>query len=161
MIYATFPKPRGFTLLVSVIFSTVVLSVGLALADVAYKQVILASNARQSEYAFYAADAALECALYADQKQNVFYYNFSGSMGNPALNIVCEGYNVTNYAVSQTGGNLRTTSFTIPCTGGTGTQSSVIVYKNINNSTTIDASGFNTCNAFDPNRVERGVKASY
>lgn len=65
---------RGFALLISVIFMSVMLTFGLALASLAYKQQILTSNAIESQYAFYAADAALECALYADQQQNLFDY---------------------------------------------------------------------------------------
>ena len=58
---------RGFALLVAVIFTSVMLSFGLALGSLAYKQQVLASSATQSQYAFYAADAGLECALYTDQ----------------------------------------------------------------------------------------------
>ncbi|MDO8623974.1 MAG: hypothetical protein Q7R54_01335 [bacterium] len=54
---------RGFALLVAVIFVSVVLSLGLALSSLGYKQQILASGGARSQYAFYAADAALECAL--------------------------------------------------------------------------------------------------
>ena len=65
---------RGFTLLIAVIFMSVMLSFGLALGSLAYKQQVLASNAIASQYAFYVADTALECALYADQQQDLFAY---------------------------------------------------------------------------------------
>lgn len=68
------PYTRGFTLLVAIIFMSVMLSFGLALGTLAYKQAVLASSAIQSQYAFYAADAGLECALYADQKEDLFAY---------------------------------------------------------------------------------------
>ena len=58
---------RGFTLLISVLLVTVILSLSLSLLDVAYKQVVLSSTAKQSQYAFYTADSALECTLYWDQ----------------------------------------------------------------------------------------------
>ncbi len=63
-------KKNGFALLIAVIFMSVMLSLGLALGSLAYKQQVLASSATESQYAFYAADAALECALYADQQNN-------------------------------------------------------------------------------------------
>ncbi len=66
---------KGFALLIAVIFMSVMLSFGLALGSLSYKQQILASTAIESQYAFYAADAALECALYADQQENRFAYN--------------------------------------------------------------------------------------
>ncbi|MHB8710120.1 MAG: hypothetical protein ACYC6X_01040 [Minisyncoccota bacterium] len=67
-------KQRGFALLIAVIFMSVVLSFGLSLSSLGYKQAVLASNAVESQYAFYAADAALECTLYADQQQFSFTY---------------------------------------------------------------------------------------
>jgi len=68
-------KKRGFALLVAVVFMSVMLAFGLALASLAYKQQVIASSAIQSQYAFYAADAALECALYYDQQEQTFDYD--------------------------------------------------------------------------------------
>lgn len=65
-------EQRGFALLIAVIFMSVMLTLGLALGSLGYKQQILASAAIESQHAFYAADAALECALYADQQLNLF-----------------------------------------------------------------------------------------
>lgn len=62
------PHKRGFALLVAVIFMSVMLAFALTLGSVGYKQGVLSSSAVGSQYAFYAADAALECALYADYK---------------------------------------------------------------------------------------------
>jgi len=83
----------GFALLIAVIFMSVMLAFGLALGSLAYKQQILSSSARQSHYAFYAADAALECALYADQKQGLFAYK-SEPEGAPTM--TCEGLPATS-----------------------------------------------------------------
>lgn len=65
-------EQRGFALLIAVIFMSVMLTLGLALGSLGYKQQILASAAIESQHAFYAADAALECALYADQQLDLF-----------------------------------------------------------------------------------------
>lgn len=80
---------RGFALLISVIFMSVMLTFGLALGSLAYKQQILASNGVESQYAFYAADAALECLLYADQQQNLFTLPASQPGAAPSMN--CDG----------------------------------------------------------------------
>ena len=79
---------RGFALLVAIIFMSVMLSFGLALGSLSYKQQVLASSAIQSQYAFYAADAGLECALYADQQQNLFSY--TSDMSAPAPSMTCD-----------------------------------------------------------------------
>ncbi len=98
-------KKRGFALLIAVIFMSVMLSFGLALGSLGYKQQVLASSAIESQYAFYAADAALECALFADQGsgQNIFAYPQTEPSSPPAM--TCDGaapINTTkNWSTSQ------------------------------------------------------------
>src|ERR1035437_5684318 len=82
---------RGFTLLISVIFMSVMLSFGLALGSLGYKQQVLASDAIASQYAFYGADTALECALYADQQQDLFAYGSYGGTGGNVKSMNCDG----------------------------------------------------------------------
>jgi hypothetical protein len=59
---------RGVALLVAVIFTSVMLAFGILVGSLGYKQSVLARSGRDSFYAFYAADAALECLLFADQR---------------------------------------------------------------------------------------------
>ncbi len=66
-------KKKGFALLIAVIFMSVMLTFGLALGSLAYKQGLLSSGAIESQHAFYAADAAMECTLYYDQKGSFAY----------------------------------------------------------------------------------------
>lgn len=86
---------QGFALLVAVIFMSVMLTFGLVLASLSYKQQVLASNSIESQFAFYVADAALECALYYDQRLNLFAY--AKYDGNPKT-MTCGGNTV---AVTQ------------------------------------------------------------
>jgi Tfp pilus assembly protein PilX len=72
-----FKNNRGFALIIAIIFTSVILSLGLSIGSLGFKQMQLASSATQSQYAFYAADAGLECALYADQQQNLFNYQLN------------------------------------------------------------------------------------
>ncbi|HQT82534.1 MAG TPA: hypothetical protein PLW99_00035 [Candidatus Paceibacterota bacterium] len=76
---------RGFTLLIAIIFMSVMLSFGLTLGSLGYKQEVLASNAIESQYAFYAADSALECALYYAQQANLFAYNADTNQPIPSF----------------------------------------------------------------------------
>ena len=80
---------RGFALLVAIIFMSVMLTFGLALGALGYKQKVLASSSLGSQYAFYVADAALECILQADQQQNLFAY--TADMSAPAPTMSCDG----------------------------------------------------------------------
>ena len=93
---------RGFALLISVIFMSVMLTFGLALGALAYKQQVLASSAVESHYAFYVADAALECTLYADQQLNLFAY--TSNLNAPAPVTTCDNTAAVSAAVlSHTG----------------------------------------------------------
>lgn len=59
-------KDRGFVMLFSVLVAALILLIGTGIFSVIQKEVVLSSYARESQRAFYAADSALECALYAD-----------------------------------------------------------------------------------------------
>lgn len=56
----------GFALLIAVLVSSVILAVGMSIATITMKQYMFAGLGRESEIAFYAADAGMECALYWD-----------------------------------------------------------------------------------------------
>lgn len=63
--YKTYTARResGFALIMALVISSVVLSIGLSMLSVAIKQIDLSSSARESEVAFQVASAAMECAL--------------------------------------------------------------------------------------------------
>jgi hypothetical protein len=57
-------QPGGFALLISLIVVGVVITVGLSILDISITQVRLSDNAEQSEIAFNAANAGMECGQY-------------------------------------------------------------------------------------------------
>ena len=57
-------KQTGFTLLMTLIVVSVVVSVGLTILDLSIKQLKLSTGSKDSEIAFHAANAGLECAQY-------------------------------------------------------------------------------------------------
>lgn len=144
---------RGFTLLIAVVLSSVALSIGLALLDVSYKQVILSSSAKQSQNAFYAADTVLECALYFDQQTDAFNYT------TPNASLTCNSLPVINYTSTQANGT-RITNFTVPC-ATSGELGTVTVYKSSAAATQIFTTGYNTCATGNERRIERGLKIVY
>lgn len=81
----TIRDTRGFTLLLAALVASIVLSLGSAIFSIAQKQVTLSSLGRDSQFAFYAADAAAECALYWDIRHNGF------GTTTPATDPVCDG----------------------------------------------------------------------
>jgi hypothetical protein len=56
----------GFTLLLAALVASLVLSIGVSIFSIARKSITLSTMGRDSQYAFYAADTAAECALYWD-----------------------------------------------------------------------------------------------
>jgi Tfp pilus assembly protein PilX len=121
---------NGFALLVAVIFMSVVLTIGLALGSLGYKQQILASGAIESQYAFYAADAALECALYADQQQNAFDYA-SHNAGTPPSATPCDNASGTTLNYSYTTGTAGRLYFAQRFSLDSGKRcADVTIYKN-------------------------------
>jgi len=57
---------KGFVILFAVLISSMILLVSVGIFKSIQNEVILSSTARESQRAFYAADSALECALYVD-----------------------------------------------------------------------------------------------
>lgn len=152
---------KGFTLLIAVVLASIAVSVTLALTNFGYKSLILSSSAKDSQYAFYAADAALECALFHDSGnapvEGIFVYNTSAS----AQPFTCPP---SNASISVTGSyasgekKYSTAWFAIHdnrCARFT-------VYKTAN-SARVYAEGTNvTCaDVSNPRAIVRAIKATY
>jgi hypothetical protein len=85
------PHNQGFTILLAALVASLVLSLGISVFSIAQKQLILSSLSRTSQYAFYAADAGAECALYWDLRHTAF----GSSSTDPLTEITCDGQTVT------------------------------------------------------------------
>jgi len=172
-------EKKGFTLLFAVIVSTLVLAVGGSIINIALKQVILSGVGRESQYAFYAANTGIECALYWDIA-GVGSGNapaFATSTGfSPAGNAACAGttniYDEDDAKWDVTAGsnaNVTESYFRLDnfsdVTGPVGYCADVRVFKEmIGNqvaSTTIESRGYNTCDSTNPRRIERGLEMNY
>ncbi len=147
---------RGFALLVAIVLSTVAVSITLALTSIAYKGLLLSSSARESQYAFYAADTALECALYWDNRnQNRFIYGSGQASG-----VSCAAVPVTMPA-STSGGTTKFESAWFTVNGSDCAK--ITVYKSSTGATNLFGTGVNVActDLTNPRAVERGLKAFY
>ncbi len=166
----------GFTLLLAVLISSVLLTLGLAIFSITIRQLLLSTTARDSQFAFYAADAGAECALYWDLQHSAFSTTTSSN-----INCNYDGSNTSNQNMpvggnSQVGGSGWDKPSTFALTffpdsycavvsvtkHNAGTQASPIIQ------TTIDSRGYNfgtksstTCSSADPRRLERAVRVIY
>jgi Tfp pilus assembly protein PilX len=83
----------GFALVVAILISSVVLAVGLSMLNITLKQYLFSGIGRESEIAFYAADAGMECGLYWDTSLASAVGVFD--IGSGAQTISCMGQNVS------------------------------------------------------------------
>lgn len=146
---------RGYTLLFAVIVSSLVLSVGISILNISKKEFLLASGARESTTAFYAADSGLECAVYYDFNKD----SFSPNGGN----ITCNNSNIT---IDKT--VPGTYKFELPLSG---TSCAIVTVTKTSTETDIESRGYNLgwntlvtpnrCDAPSPRRVERAIGYHY
>lgn len=147
----------GFTLLLSVIISSVVLAIGLSIFTIVFRQLQLSTISRASNEAFFAADAGMECALRGDFQEGVFE-------DPPAASIDCYGQ---SHVITSVAGPIRSheIEFQIPGTGTNGACVIVEILKDtLTGLTTITSSGRNTGGANcipDVRTVERTLEASH
>lgn len=97
--------PRGFTVFFAVLVASLALAIGLAVYDLLLRELELSQTARESQYAIYAADTGVECALYWD-----FHYDNGTEVGSafatstesnpPTSNIRCNDQDVAATAVA-------------------------------------------------------------
>ncbi len=68
-------KEQGFALLMTLIVVTVVIAIGITVLDLSTKQIRLSTNAKDSEIAFHAANAGMECARYVRKNASTLMEN--------------------------------------------------------------------------------------
>lgn len=149
---------KGFTLLISIIVTSMLLIISFVVVNVALKQLILANASKESQYAFYAADGGTECAVYWDFPANGAMSHFDPYYTTATNNISCDGNIVVSRPPVVSG--YSTTTFQIDFTRGCAV---VSVIKKVGSATTtkIDSRGYNTCDVNALRRYERGVIMSY
>jgi Tfp pilus assembly protein PilX len=156
---------RGFTLLIAVILASVAIAVGVALSSIAYKSVRLSNVAQGSQYAFYAADSALECALYADQQLTAFDYASHSGTPAPTPQIQCVGPAGTqpiDLPIVSPPINATTVQFKSIWFHVSGARCArLTVSKTSTGTTYIYAEGITNCDTTDPRDIERGIYAHY
>jgi hypothetical protein len=156
----------------AVLISSLALAIGVAIYDMVVRELQISSITEQSQYALYAADTGVECALYWDSHYfngtvygSIFPTSSSDTSAPGAINTLCAGLDVAArrtqpiWTDSQSG--ITTTTLQI------GTYYAIInVIKTKNNSTgntdtTIYSHGYNSVNTTLPSTVERELQINY
>ncbi len=112
---------RGFTIYYTVVFGAAMVLIGATLFRISIKEFTLSAALRESEYAFNAADAGTECALYWDlQGTNTFpTYGISGN------------FYVALFGVADPANDPPANLAQIRCNGGVPVISSVFGYSTL------------------------------
>ncbi len=66
---------KGFVILIALVVSSLLLSIGIFIQNVAYKELLLSNSNKNTQIAFSAADTAIECALYQEFRKYPFRAN--------------------------------------------------------------------------------------
>ena len=99
----------GFTILLAALVASLVLSLGVSIFSIARKSITLSTLGRDSQFAFYAADTAAECALYWDAPSRDAF-----NTTTPATEIRCDDPDPPNpIVVEVTQPSWPGTEFTI------------------------------------------------
>lgn len=182
----THTTQKGFTLLFSVLVTTLVVSISATIISIAIRQTILSSTSRESQYAFYAANTGIECAFFWDNYSAddvtgfVFPASVNGSLETEinldASAITCIGQSLDISlppAENTTNTSTHTFEFDISPVAPVGLSvsrcASVEIQKTFDASdgtvqTYIQSRGWNTsCDdrANNPRAVERGIELRY
>lgn len=183
-------KNKGMTLFIAVTIMGVLLFISFAVVNIAIKGSLFATSGRDSQFAFYAADAGLECALYWDSKYIISYIDsnpiygsifatssYSGEISSRTIYCAESGvvsgqnlYGTTSPPVVGRiglGGDTNPTSiFSFLMEPGVVSSPCAVVtvrkyYSGSNLMTYIKSRGYNTCDTSHPRRLERGVEVTY
>ncbi|MES2225087.1 MAG: hypothetical protein V4478_03830 [Patescibacteria group bacterium] len=146
---------KGFAMLFTVLVISIILSIGLGIANTTFKQTVLSNLAKDSQLAFYQADSGVECGLYYDLTAGQLPRGTDISQAQQTL--LCGDTTLvfqptqshTDYFVY----NQDAPSPSSPCYSITFDKTDEL--KNI-----VSARGFSTC-ASTAQQVERGLMVRY
>ncbi len=163
-----FDSQSGFAALFSVLVSSVLLIMALAISGVAYKEQLFSINAKASQYSFMAADSGMECALLWDVQNGLFV----PANGYDPADIECGDSGTLAYSgiLITSNRTLHVYKFPVFATVNNQTISSCAIFSinkdydddgdGIRDSTKIDSRGYNVdCGDIDysPSQSGNGV----
>jgi Tfp pilus assembly protein PilX len=167
----TSQKNTGYTLLFAVLVTAIVLSVAISILSISRKEFLLSTSARESQFAFYAADSGMECAAYNDLVGGIFSStttfpteiscaNASSTIPAPIIVASSTNPNITNYTFIWSGKLGVSQCFSVDVTKQYDTSAGRLAVTTLIGSRGYNV-GWNTaiappdCSAVNPKKVER------
>ena len=151
---------RGFTLLLSILVVSVILSVSLGIFDIMTKELKLSGLGRESQIAFYAADAGVECFFYWEIKHPDLADSAFDTDSNNISSVVCGSNNGVN---GVSGPNFTSgtgiSSFNLTLGSDPDKKCAKVKVTKSGLTTTVESRGYNTaCDSTSPFKVERAIQ---
>ena len=150
---------KGFTVLFAVIVSAIVLAIGVSIANITLKQIVISSAGRESQIAFYAADSGAECALYQDLMQSNIFSTSTETYSS--FDCFGQGVEFGDFPVVANG-TSATTTFVAKFLNSN--YCAKVKVSKHDGKTTIDSRGYNICpqdGVTNPRILERGLQIDY
>ena len=167
----------GFSMFIAVVIMSALALIAFSVVNISVKESSFATSNKESQYAIFAADAGVECALYWDAKfsPSKFATTTSGSPISCAngSSLITPGQIANGDAIPGTttvtmigGGGLANpkSTFYFRMNNGVNPVNACAVVEvtvNDNGTTYVSSKGYNNCNPNDPKRVERGIEVTY
>lgn len=148
-------REKGFTILFAALVASLLLAIGLSIFGLTLKGLTLSSSARESVYAFFAADTGIECALYFDRVPTPSAFSTS----SPASSVNCAG--ADRDVVASGGGGMYIRTFEIDLAPEPYCAEVTVTKTQSPRRTVVESRGYNTCDTENPRRVERALRAQY
>ncbi len=167
---------KGFSLLLSVLVGSLLISVGLGIFNLTFKESIISASGRESTSALFAADSGIECGLYYDVSAAVYHNNPNIVFGTTTdandirdfiRDLLCNGRIPYSATVNSPDDFNSTTTLRYGDPSDTGLCVDIEIGKHdiphgsLSTLSIIQARGYNTCDTNNPRRVERGLYIKY
>ncbi len=152
-------RQKGYAMLFAVIIVSAISVITAGLINATYKQMMLSSLAKNSQSAFYQADTASDCALYADRvyrEEHPQY--FEEENGGP---FVCGGYKLKIRSFSKFDYIIYPEDLESSDTESCFRINVTKTLVGTETKTIITAKGYNICNLYNKKTVERSIKIDY
>src|SRR3989338_2065959 len=156
-------KANGFTLLLSLLVISVVLSVSLGIFNIMTKELKLSGIGRESQIAFYAADVGIECFFYWEIKHPGLTGSAFEPGEAPSDAFKCAKSSISAISDADSDTDKSSYSFTLSFGAPTNSCVEIKVDKNYSISnkviTTVESRVYNVaCDSDSPFKVERAIR---
>ena len=146
---------NGYAILFAVVMVSIISMLAIGLSNSSYKQLVLSLLAKDSQTAFFQADTASECALYADNIMHMTaiygsWFCGKGLDSNDIPFTISAGSGPDDYELN-------------PTNAGSGPCFKISVTKTGTSpiETTIKSKGYNSCDLGNRRTVEREIEVKY